>query len=54
MRRVLEWNGRDLPAVLRDLPPGRYTIDVEPQCSQAEQDELRKLAARCADLYVCE
>ncbi len=27
MRRVLEWNGRDLPAVLRELSPSRYCID---------------------------
>jgi hypothetical protein len=54
MRRILEWNGRDLPEVLRDLRPGRYSIEVEPDYSEDEQDELRKLAARCADLYACD
>ena len=51
MRRVLEWNGRDVPELLRKLRPGRYDIEVEPECSEDEQDELRKLAARSVDLY---
>jgi len=24
--RILTWNGKDLPAELRDLPAGRYTV----------------------------
>jgi hypothetical protein len=54
MRRVIEWNGRDLPALLRELEPGRYSIEAEPERSEDEQDELRKLAARCADEYASE
>jgi hypothetical protein len=49
MRRIVEWNGRDLPDELRSLPPGRYLIeeytgqplDVAPE----EDDALRQLAA---------
>ena len=51
MQRILEWNGRDVPELLRELPPGRYCLEVEPDFSDDERDELRKLAARCADLY---
>lgn len=54
MRRVLEWNGRDVPAVLRELPPGRYRIDDEVERSRAEQDGLRQLAARSQDARVCD
>lgn len=54
MRHVLEWNGRDLPALLRELRPGRYTLDDERDCSDAERDALRKLAARCAGERTCE
>jgi len=54
MRRVLEWNGRDVPKQLRELPPGRYSLDDERECSDDEQDGLRKLAARCVDLPICE
>lgn len=24
--RVIEWNGRDVPAEMRDVPPGRYRL----------------------------
>ncbi len=54
MRRVLEWNGRDLPAVLRELSPGRYCIDDDREGSGDEKDALRKLAARAADRFACE
>jgi hypothetical protein len=54
MRRVLEWNGRDLPPLLRELPPGRYRLDDDAECSDDEQDALRKLAARSADLRGCD
>jgi hypothetical protein len=44
MRRVLEWNGRDLPAALRDLPAGRYLLEEEP--NPADLEGLRSLALR--------
>lgn len=25
--KVLDWNGRDLPEALRDLPPGHYVVE---------------------------
>ncbi len=25
--KVLDWNGRDVPAELHALPPGRYTVE---------------------------
>jgi hypothetical protein len=49
MRRVIEWNGRDLPAALRDLPPGNYVVEEERPLSGKEQEGLRQLAARAAD-----
>ena len=27
MARVLTWNGRDVPAELRELPAGRYLVE---------------------------
>ena len=54
MRRLLEWNGRDVPAVLRELPAGRYRVDDERECSDEEQDGLRRLAARSADVRTCD
>jgi len=44
MRRVVEWNGRDLPEGLRDLPPGRYVVDDER--APADLKGLRGLAGR--------
>ena len=26
--RVVTWNGKDVPAELRDLPPGRYVVEA--------------------------
>jgi hypothetical protein len=54
MRRVLEWNGRDLPAALRDLAPGRYRLEDEREVGEDEREGLRKLAARCEDARVCD
>ena len=44
MRRVVEWNGRDVPEALRDLPPGRYVVEEEPK--PADLEGLRRLAVR--------
>jgi hypothetical protein len=48
VRRVVEWNGRDLPAGLRELPPGRYVVETEldPEERERDSEELRSLAAR--------
>ncbi len=54
MRRIVEWNGRDVPAALRDLPPGRYVVEDEPAPSDADQQELRRLAARVEDTRCCD
>ena len=48
MRVIVDWNGRDLPKELRNLPAGRYLIeeylgqplDVVPE----HDDGLRQLA----------
>jgi len=26
--RVVHWNGKDVPAELRELPPGRYVVEA--------------------------
>jgi hypothetical protein len=44
MRRVVEWNGRDVPVALRELPPGRYLLEEEPR--PADLKGLRSLASR--------
>jgi hypothetical protein len=54
MRRTLDWNGRDLPALLRELPPGRYCLEDQRDCTRAEQEALRQLAAREEDLPSCD
>jgi hypothetical protein len=50
MLRVIEWNGRDIPQALRDLPPGRYVLEDE--TPNAELAGLRELAAREIDFFV--
>lgn len=41
MARLLDWNGKNIPAALRELPPGRYvveSVDLVPELT-AEEDE---------------
>ena len=45
MRRIVEWNGRDLPPGLRELPPGRYVLEEEP-VTPGDLKGLRQLGAR--------
>ena len=46
--RVLNWNGKDVPEELRELPAGRYvveSIDVVPALTDEEEDGLRQALA---------
>ena len=46
--RVLQWNGKDLPEELRELPPGRYVLepaDVVPTLTDDEEEGLRQALA---------
>jgi hypothetical protein len=46
--RVLTWNGRDLPAELRELPAGRYVVeavDDVPALTEEEDEGLRQALA---------
>ena len=46
--RVLTWNGKDLPAELRELPAGRYlveAIDDIPALTEDEDEGLRQALA---------
>ncbi len=43
MSRVIEWNRRDLPEELRELPPGPYvgeSVDRAPALTPEQQDDL--------------
>lgn len=51
MARVVDWNGKDIPEALRDLPPGRYVLesaDEAPALSEEEEDGLRRALASVA------
>ena len=38
--RIVTWNGKDLPAELRDLPAGRYVVEaVEEEAPTLTPDE---------------
>jgi hypothetical protein len=38
--RIVSWNGKDLPAELRDLPAGRYLVEpVEDDAPRLTSDE---------------
>jgi hypothetical protein len=46
--RVLNWNGKDLPEELRDLPAGRYVVEAAddvPALTHEEEDGLRQALA---------
>jgi len=46
--RVLTWNGKDLPAELRELPAGRYVVeavDEVPALTEEEDEGLRQALA---------
>jgi hypothetical protein len=53
--RILTWNGRDLPAELRELPAGRYVVavvdDVPAAIEETDEDEeLRQALTSFASL----
>lgn len=38
--RIVSWNGKDMPAELRELPAGRYLVEaVEDEAPQLSPDE---------------
>jgi hypothetical protein len=46
--RVLAWNGKDLPAELRELPAGRYlveSLDDAPALTEDEEEGLYQALA---------
>jgi hypothetical protein len=48
MVRVLDWNGKDLPAALRELPAGRYVVeraDELPELTENDEEGLRQALA---------
>ncbi len=45
MVRVLEWNGRDVPDELRELPPGRYVVESAEHAPELSPDEEADLIA---------
>lgn len=48
MARVLEWNGKDTPKELRELPAGRYVVeslDERVELSEDDEEGLRKALA---------
>ena len=48
--RMLHWNGKDLPAELRDLPPGTYVVEpIEPPLLTDDQEA--GLSAALASLH---
>lgn len=44
LARIFTWNGKDVPAELRELPPGRYVVapivEDAPTLSPEEQADL--------------
>jgi hypothetical protein len=46
--RVLNWNGKDLPEELRELPAGRYlveAVDDGPELTDDEEEGIRQALA---------
>ena len=50
MVRVLHWNGKDLPAELRDLPAGRYIVELLDEAPQLDEDEEEGLREALSSL----
>jgi hypothetical protein len=50
MRRVLHWNGTDVPAELRSLPVGRYVLEPVDDAPPLTAAQDAGLAAALAEL----
>lgn len=48
--RVLHWNGKDLPAELRELPAGTYVVEAVDTTPTLTNDEEQGLAEALASL----
>ncbi|HWO21165.1 MAG TPA: hypothetical protein VNO30_20495 [Kofleriaceae bacterium] len=48
--RGLTWNGKDLPAELRDLPAGRYVVEAVEEVPALTADEDEGLRQALASL----
>ena len=46
----LHWNGKDLPAELRDLPPGNYAVESIDEAPALSADDERSIEAGFASL----
>lgn len=38
--KTLTWDGRELPAELRELPPGRYTVEPVEEWGLSDDEEV--------------
>lgn len=48
MSRIVDWNGKDVPEGLRELPAGRYvleSVDEAPELTQEQEEGLRMALA---------
>ena len=41
MTRVFDWNGKDVPAELKKLPPGRYVLEPLDDALTLSEEEAR-------------
>ena len=48
--RVLTWNGKDLPAELRELPTGRYVVEAIDEVTPLTPDEDEGLGRALASM----
>ncbi len=37
--KIMTWDGRELPAELRDLPPGRYSVEPVEEWGLSDEEE---------------
>jgi hypothetical protein len=48
--RVLHWNGKDIPAELRELPAGTYIVEAVDEAPSLTNDEQQGIAQALASL----
>jgi len=51
MVRILNWNGRDLPEELQDLPAGQYALEPLEDLPELTEDEDKGLRQALASLH---